>query len=146
MSKKGSFLGKHERLLERLERSRGKNKSRKVNDSNSRSYDERKAESDRRQAEYRANQDRYRGDFEIVGGVEPGVAYSQVVTDYYNPETGATWSAPHSGYKPKEGTGWVKGYGPKNDDASDKPVAFAKEAPTKGSKFEAMLRERMRKF
>lgn len=146
MNKNKSFLVKHGRLLERLERSRGENKSRKVNDSNSRSYDKRKAEVDRRQAEYRANQDRYRGDFEIVGGDKPGTMYQQVVTGYYNPETGATWSAPHSGYKPKEGTGWVKGYGPKNDAALNKPVASAKEAPTKGSKFEALLRSRMRKF
>jgi hypothetical protein len=174
MSKKGSFLGKHESLLERLERSRGKNKSRKVNDSNSRSYDERKAESDRRQAEYHANQDRYRGDFEIVGGGNPGMAYSQVVTGYYNPETGATWSAPHSGYKPKEGTGWVKGYGPKTDfrnmgrpavgydtritipeadmykrlhkESKTLPPKTTEETTAKGKKFEDLLRSRMSKF
>lgn len=155
---RGSDLDRYRELIGRLEGSRGsrggattrrpadlvdrRGKTRKGRDSgNSRSYEDRKAEADRRQAEYSANQDRYRGDFESSGGLT-----QQVVVPWYNPETGARWSAPNPGYKPKEGTGWVKGYGPKNDAASNKPVASAKETPTKGSKFEAMLRGRMRKF
>jgi len=94
-------------LLGSLENSRAKNRR---GSGVRRSDPTKEAEQQKRQAEYRANQDRYRGDFEMVGG--PGQMYQQVVTGYYNPETGANWSAPHSGYKPKEGTGWVKGYGP----------------------------------
>lgn len=102
-------LARFRSLLSRLEGSRAK--SRRGNQAR-RSDPAREAEAQKRQAEYRANQDRYRGDFEIVGGGGPGMVYQQVVTGYYNPKTGARWSAPHSGYKPKEGTGWVKGYGP----------------------------------
>lgn len=112
--KGGSDLNRYRELISRLEESRGKMRKRGDN-TNSRSYDQRsdqrRAEYERGLAEYRANQDRYRGDFELVGGGNPNMAYSQVVTGYYNPKTGATWSAPHSGWKPKEGTGWVKGYG-----------------------------------
>lgn len=151
-------------LLSRLKNNQAK--SRQTNQAR-RSDPSREAEAQKRQAEYRANQDRYRGDFEIIGGGEPGMAYKQVVTNYYNPETGATWSAPHSGYKPKEGTGWVKGYGPNVDDerspiqqlgggrdfsGSDKPISTIKEkssvsnTSSKGKDFEAMLRTRMSKF
>jgi hypothetical protein len=157
-------LARFRSLLSGLESSRAKNRQgNKVR----RSDPTREAEAQKRQAEYRANQDRYRGDFEIIGGGEPGMAYQQVVTGYYNPETGATWSAPHSGYKPKEGTGWVKGYGPnvsngkppmqqpgggRDFSGSARPISSIKEKPSvsntssKGKDFEAMLRTRMSKF
>ena len=168
-SRGGSDLNRHRELISRLEESRGKMRKRGDN-TNSRSYDQRsdqrRAEYERGLAEHRANQDRYRGDFEIVGGGNPGMAYSQVVTGYYNPETGATWSAPHSGYKPKEGTGWVKGYGPNTKVINDpritipeskmeerwskegkaSPKETTEKTPTKDGKFEALLRSRMRKF
>jgi len=98
-----------QKLLSRLNSKR--DKSRRGSGATSRSYDERKAISDARQRDYGANQNRYRGDFEHLGGTS-----KQVVTGYYNPETGATWSAPNSGWKPKEGTGWVKGYGPNTNE------------------------------
>ena len=164
-----SNLARFEGLLSRLKESRAKNRGvSRVR----RSDPVREAEQQKRQAEYRANQDRYSGDFEMVGG--PGQMYKQVVTGYYNPETGANWSAPHSGYKPKEGTGWVNGYGPTSLDirptaikygkpgsgdfsggdfsGSDRPISSIKEKPPtasisgKGKDFEAMLRARMSKF
>ena len=152
--------GKYRELLGRLKDRRGSGVRR--------SDPAREAEQQKRQAEYRANQDRYRGDFEMVGG--PGQMHRQVVTGYYNPETGANWSAPHSGYKPKEGTGWVKGYGPTSLDIRptateynqpgggrdfsglDRPISSIKEKPPtastgdKGKDFEALLRSRMSKF
>ena len=152
--------GKYRELLGRLKDRRGSGVRR--------SDPVREAEQQKRQAEYRANQDRYRGDFEMVGG--PGQMHRQVVTGYYNPETGANWSAPHSGYKPKEGTGWVKGFGPTKNEprftipevdmykrlaeekGSDRPIFSIKEKPPtastsdKGKDFEALLRSRMSKF
>jgi hypothetical protein len=121
----------------------------------------REAEQQKRQAEYSANQDRYRGDFEIK---RPGIT-QQVIVGWYNPETGAKWSAPNPGYTPKEGTGWVKGYGDQlgggpissikegyRDQLGGGPISSIKEKPPtasngdKGKDFEAMLRSRMSKF
>jgi hypothetical protein len=139
-------LNRYTDLLERLENSRAKNRR---GSGVRRSDPAREAEQQKRQAEYSANQNRYRGDFEIKGG--PGQAYKSVVTGYYNPETGATWSAPHSGYTPKEGTGWVKGYGPSFSSPKSAPISPNLSQPTvstnnKGKDFEAMLRARMSKF
>jgi hypothetical protein len=137
-------LNRYADLFERLKNSRAKNRG---ESGVRRSDPAREAEQQKRQAEYSANQNRYRGDFEIKGG--PGQTYKSVVTGYYNPETGATWSAPHSGYTPKEGTGWVKGYG---DQLGGGPISSIKEKPPaastsdKGKDFEAMLRARMSKF
>ena len=133
-------------LLGSLENSRAKNRR---GSGVRRSDPTKEAEQQKRQAEYRANQDRYRGDFEMVGG--PGQMYQQVVTGYYNPETGANWSAPHSGYKPKEGTGWVKGYGPSSPPSKSAPISSnlgrsTASTSNKGKDFEAMLRARMSKF
>jgi hypothetical protein len=141
--------GKYRELLGRLKDRRDS----KVR----RSDPAREAEQQKRQAEYSANQDRYRGDFEIK---RPGIT-QQVIVGWYNPETGAKWSAPNPGYTPKEGTGWVKGYGPKSGDIRqpavgydgvDRPISSIKEKPPtasngdKGKDFEAMLRSRMSKF
>jgi hypothetical protein len=114
----------------------------------------REAEQQKRQAEYSANQDRYRGDFEIK---RPAGMTQQVIVGWYNPETGAKWSAPNPGYTPKEGTGWVKGYGPiKNAPGVTKGGGgvtkggggVTKTASTgdNGKAFEALLRRRMSKF
>ena len=158
-----SNLARFEGLLSRLKESRAKNRG--VSGVR-RSDPAREAEQQKRQAEYRANQDRYRGDFEIK---RPGIT-QQVIVGWYNPETGAKWSAPNPGYTPKEGTGWVKGYGPKSGDIRptateynqpgggrdfsglDRPISSIKEKPPtasngdKGKDFEAMLRSRMSKF
>ena len=115
-------LSVYRELLGRLNRSKS-NQRRGSN--GGRSASAREAEYQKSQSEYRANQDRYRGDFEIKGGFDPRNAYQQISVGYYNPETGATWSAPNPGYTPKEGTGWVKGYGPK----SNKPISSLKEKP-----------------
>jgi hypothetical protein len=102
-----SSLERFRSLLGRLESSRAKSRrGGRVR----RSDPAREAEQKKRQEEYRANQDRYRGDFELEG--DPFAMRQQVVVGWHNPETGARWSAPNPGYKPKEGTGWVKGYGP----------------------------------
>tara|TARA_R110002126_G_scaffold172802_4_gene321586 strand:+ start:809 stop:1414 length:606 start_codon:yes stop_codon:yes gene_type:complete len=110
-------LSAYQELLGRLNRS--KSNQRRGSDGG-RSVSAREAEYQKSQSEYRANQDRYRSDFEIKGGFNPRNAYQQVVVGHHNPETGATWSAPNPGYTPKEGTGWVKGYGPKSDDTMPK--------------------------
>ena len=129
-------------LLGRLENSRAKNRR---GSGVRRSDPAREAEQQKRQAEYSANQDRYAGDFEIK---RPGIT-QQVFVGWYNPETGAKWSAPNPGYTPKEGTGWVKGYG---DQLGGGPISSIKEKPPtastsdKGEAFKAMLRARMSKF
>jgi hypothetical protein len=149
--------GKYRKLLGRLKDRRDS----KVR----RSDPARKAEQQKREAEYSANQDRYRGDFEIEG--DPFAMRQQVVVGWHNPETGASWSAPNPGYKPKEGTGWVKGYRPSVSNEKppmqqlgggldfsglDRPISSIKEKPPaastsdKGKDFEAMLRSRMSKF
>jgi hypothetical protein len=54
--------------------------------------------------------------------------YKQIVTDYYKPETGDTYTSYNSGDLPP--TGYVKGYKPK----SDKPVSSGEEkTPTTSS-------------
>jgi hypothetical protein len=137
-----SNLARFEGLLSRLKESRAKNRG---ESGVRRSDPAREAEQQKRQAEYSANQDRYAGDFEIK---RPGIT-QQVIVGWYNPETGAKWSAPNPGYTPKEGTGWVKGYG---DQLGGGPISSIKEKPPtastsdKGEAFKAMLRARMSRF
>ncbi len=138
-------LNRYTDLLERLENSRAKNRR---GSGVRRSDPAREAEQQKRQAEYNANQDRYRGDFEIK---RPAGTTQQVIVGWYNPETGAKWSAPNPGYTPKEGTGWVKGYGPSFSSPKSAPISPNLGQPTvstsnKGKDFEAMLRARMSKF
>jgi len=99
-----NFLSRYQELLGRLNKSKAK--QRRGNDGG-RSALVKETEDKQKQATYKENQNSYSSDFETTFGI-----HTQAFVPYYNPKTGAEWSAPHGGYTPKPGTGWVKGYKP----------------------------------
>jgi len=96
-----NFLSRYQELLGKLNKSKAK--QRRGNDGG-RSALVKETEDKQKQATYKD----YSSDFETTPGM-----HTQALVPYYNPKTGAEWSAPSGGYTPKPGTGWVKGYKPK---------------------------------
>ena len=95
-----NFLSRYQELLGKLNKSKAK--QRRGNDGG-RSALVKETEDKQKQATYKD----YSSDFETTPGM-----HTQALVPYYNPKTGAEWSAPSGGYTPKPGTGWVKGYKP----------------------------------
>ena len=76
------------------------------------------------------------------GFTHPGGISTMALVDWYNPETGETWTANKGGYRPPEGSAWQRGRGPSSDTSNTPKVGYSESRPPKGvdsSKFKSFL-------
>ena len=48
------------------------------------------------------------------------------MVDWYNPETGESWTASNGGFRPPEGSAWQRGRGPSSESRPSKGVDSSK--------------------
>ena len=76
------------------------------------------------------------------GFTHSGGMSTMALVNWYNPETGETWTASSGGYRPPEGSAWIQGRHPSSDTSYAPKVGYSESRPPKGvdsSKFKSFL-------
>jgi len=76
------------------------------------------------------------------GFTHSGGMSTMALVNWYNPETGETWTASNGGFRPPEGSAWQRGSGPSSDTSNTPKVGYSESRPPKGvdsSKFKNFL-------
>lgn len=76
------------------------------------------------------------------GFTHSGGMSTMALVNWYNPETGETWTASSGGYRPPEGSAWQQGRGPSSDTPNTSKVGYSESRPPKGvdsSRFKSFL-------